>query len=297
MGQARQRKMEDPYYGKPKERGLIISPPTTIGADGSLTTDGQIHPQELRFSLLFWDKLVWPDSSLISFTGSSDDQYLVQRGVMEKPHYTYQNFSGMAGLAVYDCHLKALNERNAKEPGAWALLQGPNALNFESHELEEGAGASIELVRAIPIPTVETPLEEILEFKVRRSAELLAFRHHIEALSKSVHESADQSAELNKHISDIQKVCSDLTAVGKEFQFPMHVADFKASLKLHPSLVGTVMGAWSSGSAYGLEIATIAAAAAGIKSMVKLQGKPALRSLKAPSSPYKYAYHINREFI
>lgn len=293
MGQAKQRKLDDPSYGKPVHRGLIICPKTTIGTNG-VTLDGALHPQELRFALMFWDKLVWPGVGVIKMVGSDDDQYLEQVGVLERPGY---RLSGAIQDVVLNSQLVALSEREAKQPGQWGLLQSENALHFSDELYEPGKGAAIELIKAVPIPTRDTPLAEILEFKERRRDELIAFRQHMEGLAKNVYESADQSAELAKHISDIQKACSDLTAVGKEFQFPMHVADFKASLNLKRSLVGEVVGAWQWGSTYGLEIATVAAAIAGVRSAVRLEGKPALRPIKAPASPYKYAYHINREFI
>lgn len=293
MGQARQRKLHDPSYGKPVHRGLIICPKTKIGKN-NVTVDGALNPQELRFALMFWDKLVWPGMGLIRMEGTTDDQYLEQVGVLERPVY---RLAGPVHEVVLNSQLIALSEREAKQPGQWGLLQGENALHFSEDSYDPGKGAGIELIRAVPIPSIDTPLAEILEFKQRRRDELIAFRQHMEALAKNVYESADQSTELAKHISDIQKVCSDLTAVGKEFQFPMHVADFKASLNLKPTLVGEVTGAWQWGSTYGLEIATVAAALAGVRSALKLVGKPGLRPVKVPASPYKYAYHIGEEFI
>ena len=293
MGQAKQRKMNDPNYGKPLHRGLIICPKTKIGKN-DVSLDGSLNPQELRFALMFWDKLVWPGMGLIKIEGTEDDQYLEQVGVLDRPVY---RLAGPVQEVVLNSQLMALRDREAKQPGQWGLLQGENALHFSDELYDPGKGAAIELIRAVPIPTMDTPLAEILEFKERRRDELLAFRQHMEALARNVYESADQSAELITHISEIQKVCSDLTTVGKEFQFPMHVADFKAALNLKPTLVGEVTGAWQWGSTYGLEIATVAAAVAGVRSAVKLEGRPALRPIKVPASPYKYAYHISKEFI
>ena len=77
MGEAKIRKVTDPSYGTvPKERpmrGLIISNPIHISHD-LVSLNGKLDPSELRFSLLYWDKLVHPRSNCISFGGSEDDE-------------------------------------------------------------------------------------------------------------------------------------------------------------------------------------------------------------------------------
>lgn len=294
MGQAKERKKNDPGYGKPKHRGLVICSPGTVTSDlGLRNAGGQLHPQELRFALLFWDKLVWP-TGLIAGGSGPDEEFLEQVRILERPRFNNQ---GLPGQIWLQNQLDALEQYSTREPGVWALSEGENSLNNEFLFTEPEPGAEIKLLRAIPIPTQETPLAEILEFKQRRSDELIAFRHHMESLTKNVHESADQSAELDLHIKEIQKVCSDLAAVGKEFQFPMQISDFSASVNFKPSLVRDVLGAWEGGSEFGLEIATIAAAAAGIRSAVKINRGPSFRPIKVPASPFKYAYYANRELL
>ncbi|WP_338580046.1 DUF6236 family protein [Pseudomonas sp. ML2-2023-6] len=294
MGQAKERKKNDPYYGKPVHRGLVISSPARVnGADYLHMMSTGLHPQELRFALMFWDKLVWPDGA-ISFEGGPDELFLEDCGIIERPRYSIDGASGSGFLAG---QIMAYQDMEAREPGAWALAQGENSLFVEGPRLVVGKGAQIELTRAVPIPTVDTPLQEILEFKQRRKDELLSFRLHIESLAEKVSASDEPSAELEKQVSEVEKACSDLVAVGKDFQFPMHVSTFKTSLNLKPSLVGEVVGAWQGGATYGLEIATLAAGFAGLRSAVRIETDLGLRSIKAPVSPYKYAYRISDELI
>lgn len=294
MGQARLRKLFDPHYGKPKHRGLVVGTKTRIERNGGITTDGGLHPQELRFALLFWDKLVWPVNTFFLQTGCSESKLLQDCGVLERPQYRIE---GSPAEVMLNAQLRAFHDYESKQPGAWGIMQGENSLHFADGILAPSLGASIELIRAVPIPTVETPVEAILEFKEKRIDEFLAFRAHIEALAKNVHGSADKSAELARHIADIQKACTDLTGVSKEFRFPMHRGNFKARLNLERSLVGKVMGAWQWGSTYGLEAAAVSAAAVGLHNMVKLEGVPGFQSIRNPKFPYNYAYHINNELI
>ena len=299
MGEAKKRKTGDLNYGnipkRPDYRGLVISPPLAINADGSLKIrSSNIDPQELRFSLLFWDRLSWPSSSTI-FLGSNDDEsFLESCKILERPHY---RMNGEAGDAILYGQFIAYSECEAKAPGAWAMAQGDNSLIARGRMKETGKGALIELSRAVPIPMHDVPLNDILEFKERRRDELMRFRFHMERLAYDIANSPDRSEQLELHLKDIQSACSDLIAIGKDWQFPMKVSSFKASLNLKPSLIASVQGAWEFGSQLCTEVATVAAAATGLFKGVKIDTDFGFRTPKKPLSPYRYAYHIHKELI
>ena len=62
-------------------RGLIISNPMQIDiVNHSLSGKGGLDPSELRFSLLYWDKLVYPSNNLISFGGGDNEEFLISVG-------------------------------------------------------------------------------------------------------------------------------------------------------------------------------------------------------------------------
>jgi hypothetical protein len=79
MGEAKRRRETESTYGVVAKdlqtKGLVISNPIWINQNGS-TLSGGLDPLELRFSLLYWDKLVWPKSNLINFPGGYDAEYL-----------------------------------------------------------------------------------------------------------------------------------------------------------------------------------------------------------------------------
>ena len=52
----------------------------------------------------------------------------------------------------------------------------PEGLAFSQIEFRQARGALVELHNAIPVPDLNTPLEEILEFKFRRNDELNRLR-------------------------------------------------------------------------------------------------------------------------
>ncbi len=293
MGQAKERKLRDPNYGKPRHRGIVISPKVRADTGGRFEITGGLHPQELRFSLLFWDELVWPDG-VVACGKTPEEEFLISSGVLSRPEYY---LDGVLNQIYPEMQFQAYSEREEAEPGVWSISQGPNSLLLTGDYLEADKGASIQLIRSVPIPAEDVPLQEILEFKYRRSDELLHFRAHIELLSSGISASPDSEDELQKHIANIRTVCSDLEAVGRDWQFPMRLSNFNASINFKPSLVSKVVGAWEGAENFGLEGQVLAAAAVGLNSLVEIKTDFAIRSPRVPRSPYKYAYHIGNELI
>ncbi|MGK8745902.1 DUF6236 family protein [Pseudomonas aeruginosa] len=292
MGEAKYRKANDPNYGKPppkaEYRGLIVSPPITVEGDSFHARQTWLDPTELRFSLLFWDRLTWPTGG-IKMTGWGVEEYLEECGILDRPHY--------GGYGLLDAQIAAYLDKEAKDPGAWAIAQGENSLLVKGGACEVGNGALIELSRAIPIPAANVHLNEILELKERRKDELMRFRLHMEAIAHEVANSPDRTEKLQFHINEINAACSDLMALGKDWQFPMNVSTMNVSLNLKPELVGSVMGAWEFGAKYCAELAMASAAAAGLYHGIKINGGPRFRPIRKPISPYRYAYRIHTELV
>jgi hypothetical protein len=302
MGEAKIRKASDSSYGKvPKERpmrGLIISNPIHISHD-LVSLNGKLDSSELRFSLLYWDKLVHPRSNCISFGGSEDDeQYLISAGILTQPTYVYTG--GVMEKIIFDTYMRAFTDLENREPGVWSLSQGEKSLfiNNSAANLINDSGMSLELIRAIPVPAADVPLNEILEFKERRNAELMIFRAHIDKLVFEIQNSPARTDEFNRIAKEIDAACADLLKVGHEWQFPVHFADFKATFNFNPARFGeAVKTGWDFGEPYGSEAATAAAAALGLASTINVKSDIGFRSVKKPRGAYRYVQLAHRELV
>ena len=136
MGEAKRRKASDPNYGRAPEpsektevaqtmRGLVISPPIVIDGENLYVKTSSIDLSELRFSLLYWDKLVWPRSRNISLESNDDETYLEEVGVLSRPDFTVPDF-GAGGIAA--SQIKAFEHLDQLQPGSWAMASGENSL-------------------------------------------------------------------------------------------------------------------------------------------------------------------------
>jgi hypothetical protein len=297
MGEAKRRRQIDPTFGRvPKSaihRGLVVSPPIEIEGSKLFVRSTNLDPQELRFALLFWDRLAWPSSRAIHFGSGPDEAFLESAGILTRPEYTF-NGDGAQGIARGQ--IQAYRDLERSEPGVWALAQGENSFLLKDGLIEEGKGALVELHRAIPVPTKEVPLAEILEFRQRRRDELLLLRYQLESFASEIDGSADKSSALQKRVTELDQACANLLAVGKEWQFPVHLSNLKASFNLSPTkFLPSIAGGWKMGEPYGLTAATAAAAIFGGVSTLDIKSDFGLRSARLPASPYRYAYQLHEE--
>jgi hypothetical protein len=249
MSEAKRRKLTEKNFGRvPKAatfRGLVVSPPIEIEGSKLFAKSSNLDPQELRFALLFWDKLVWPSSRVVYFASGPDETYLEEAKILSRPEYT---FYGDAAQGIARGQIKAYQDLDRANPGAWALAQGENSLLLREGLAEEGTGIFVELHRAIPIPKHDVPLDEILEFKRRRYDELLLLRYLLESFVSKIAGSADKQQAREKCITELDQACADLLTVGKEWRFPIYISNIKASFNLTPlKLLPAVAAGWKIG--------------------------------------------------
>ena len=236
MGEAKRRKQVDLDYGRISNselpRGLVISCPIEIEGTSLHLKSPNLDAQELRFALLFWDRLVWPISSVLHVGGDLNAEFLEGEGILSRLRY---GIEGDVAQGMAQVQIRAFLERERAEPGLWALAQGENSFLLKEGFVEGGAGASVELHHAIPIPKHDVPLAEILEFKQRRRDELVRLRSHLEAFVSEIQESPDRAAALDKFVGEIDKDCADLLKVGREWQCPVFLSDLKVCFSLTAS--------------------------------------------------------------
>lgn len=297
MGESKQRKQTEPNFGRvPKNanfRGLVVSPPIEIDGTRLFAKSSNLDPQELRFALLFWDRIVWPSSRAIYFASGPDEVFLESAGILTRPEYTVYG-DGAQGIARGQ--FQAYQDLENSQPGAWALSQGENSFLLKEGLIDEGKGTLIALHRAIPVPKQSTPLAEILEFRLRRRDELVLLRYQLESLVSDIEDSEDKVSALQKRVVELDQACANLLSVGKEWKFPVYLSNFKASFSLSPQkFLPALAGGWKMGESYGLTAATAVAAFAGAASTLEIKADFGLRSIRRPESPYRYAFQIHQE--
>lgn len=296
VGESKRRRAADPSYGKPKY-GLIVSCPLTLdGKTGLSIKSTDLDAQDLRSSLLFWDRLAWPDNNLIAVGAGPDATYLEQTKVLTRPRYRFHS----GGVDVFLRAQEAcFTELDASEPGLWAIGQGENSILLEQGSLQSGPGAVVELLNAIPVPDKDVPLNEILEFKLKRYDELSALREEINKLAAQVAESDDPAFELVQRLAEVDEKSTAAMRVTSEWQFPVRLSDMKVSVEIKPGEVArdSLLAAAAGQTLAGTTAAVAAALGQGILSSLKIVAGPRWNGLKKRITPYRYVTQVHEQLF
>lgn len=307
MGEAKRRQKRDPFFGRyPKAgKGIVISPPVTIEPNGSLSIQGGVDPVELRRAVLFWDRINKPKNGFVDFSLSADEEFLMNCGILEQSEFATPAFSGKAGHVYAQLHLDTFSNLEKREPGRWSMSEGESSFNLQAGRgFSDGRGALVELHRAIPLPTADVPLEDLLNFKEKRRDEILSLTLELDGLFSRVLNAQDADFELGRAVREIDQKCSDVISVAKESKVKFSLSDFTYGVSLEVNsmnlLAAGAFGAFF-GSSFGLPIvgATLGAASSFVKLNVGIGGRLE-RSKKAAElalSPYRVVSRLVNEPI
>jgi hypothetical protein len=94
--------------------------------------------------------------------------------------------------------------------GLWTVAQTRSTYIFPTGNAERTHLFEATLYAGLPVPTVETPLDEILTFREARYAELLRLRHAIDRLQLAVTEAEDTRRALEFARNDLALSIEDL---------------------------------------------------------------------------------------
>lgn len=310
MGIANWRRKNDPNFGKPAansakievgvtERGIVVSNPVVLEGESIFLKSSNLDPEELRFSLLYWDKLVWPQNGIYQGGGNGDSSFLESAGILSRPNPKPK--SGNATELAFHSHTSVFEELNMIQPGQWALSWSDQSMSAHPafEKFTEQRSTLLELHRAIPIPDVDIPLAEILEFKVRRRDEFLLLRTHFEKLASDIDASDEPNDLLNTRIKEVDDACANLVQLGREWRWPMRLGSLNASVSFEPmKAISAGVTALTIAGKTGLNLPSTAAMVGAAGLLSTISWKPSdfgFQSIRQPKNPYRYAYSIDAE--
>lgn len=269
------------------ERGLVVSPPLKIidGGKGFITLGG-LDPQQLRFQLLFWDRLAFPRHPFVEFGLGPDAGFLQKKGILSRTFVDVPG--GLGGVIFTQAHYECFRKLDAANPGQWSLgsLDGDVEV-IPAASRENRRGILVKLVNAIPVPDRDVPLEDILQFKEKRKDELAALRIHLEDVYQSVLEASDAALKLETELIRMQKSIADHLKVSREWGVKLKLADLTANLNVAGTLT-TAFTSYSMGLPLLQSLVTALPAALSVDAGVGLTGR------KVTSTPFRYISSIHK---
>ena len=248
----------------------------------------QLDAQELRFSLLFWDKLDCPTNNIMEVPPGPDADYLIKAGVMKRTRIELESASGGDVLRIP--LVRAFAMLDEREPGTWSVATGERSISFLDSELQTGRGALVSLHRAIPVPDKDVPLDDILKFKEKRHSELLALRHYLEATYVRVSNATDGALALNSELEALEGAVANFMNSARGFGLKWRLADLGANL----DLAAGVAAGWH---AYQKRLSTLDALVAGAGATIAVKAAVGLVRARSPETPFRYVSSYHNELF
>ena len=119
-------------------RGVIAAPAIiNIHGDG-FTMERGLSPQELRYYLLYWDKVVIPGTNLV-YVRLPEEDILIESGVIERPRVGFKGSISGADLGHSFAVAQSLVAKKLMEEDRsidWVVHQIGNKLNLPSEFTE-----------------------------------------------------------------------------------------------------------------------------------------------------------------
>jgi len=278
-------------------RGLVVSTPVAFGDGGvfSLSAEG-FDPQDVRSWMLFWDKLEFPKGNFLVLGAGPEEDFLVDKGIMQRSALADDSISISTGQedpfeqGFVRSHLSLLRDLNYKDRGGWALNLSERGLHLPTSEVVEGRGFLVELTNALPIPDIDVPLEDVLDFKHHNHDLLLALRGHLDGLYQRTENAPDKPFAENVALTKLQADLSHYLKANEQKRWRFKLFDMQARF----DLPGAVTGALAA-QQLGLDLQGIAIGAVVGGASISMGPSVGLREPAGSTGPFGYVTKYHRE--
>jgi hypothetical protein len=257
-------------------KGIIAAPARVLGNGSNFSTQNRLTAQEIRYFLLYWDKIVIPTTNLVHLAIPEEDE-LLSSGIIERPRVQFSgNFNGelIAKAQVFAQTSIAKDLIANDKITDWALHQIGNEIIIPDEETVKKQTIRVDLNNALPVPDSNVPLIDILEFKERRKDELFELHQTIDNFYLDILSSPDTNLKTKISINELTKAINNLNTVSAEKWKNTKKFDIAAELNLNGKDVtsGAAAGAAFDffTNLYTLPIGTVVGACA---SLIKIKLK------------------------
>lgn len=293
-------------------RGIITG--NRIGTDG-LSFHGAIQHEDVVRWLLYWDKIIYTGLGVggasISGNHSDDVTYLESLGVFSTEIVDLPSIGEVIGPPPVDNGIKMFGIPGNQIPyvsaaarlhlcktlsdstgGIWSLGQAGGETLLLPGVNESKDLLDVNLYNCLPIPTHDTPFEDILNYKEKYSAELTRLRFALDKLRENVLHSQDQRRALDSALHELsislQDIDSSISGTG--------IQTFKDSISLYTE--NPSIGFWSVlggvvGASQGIPIEIAASAGLTIPTLFTFIKRNILGGNNLPSAKNDFTYVFN----
>ncbi|MCA9905585.1 MAG: hypothetical protein KC547_17140 [Anaerolineae bacterium] len=314
-----------------KQRGIVIAPYLTVSG-GEVREVNYVEATHLRKCALYFDLIDLPLATEPEIK-NADVDLLRQESILQETHghfFVKDGETWKLSFGVFEhpqeyweiVQLYALY-RHREDDQNWTL--GQINMSFAAHNLNLsqfafvdtgagkvakltkgapavphdfvtiGASIELELLKALPVPSSSVPMQSVLEFKRKRQAELLQFRHAWDGLILEATRSTELVRATEYSKDTIERALIDLHRVMDESRLKKILRDIKVDVDVLHVAAAVVAGA-EVAQRVGLDafIGAIGGAAAAISIKLNLTSRKP-KEIPSELKDYAYLYHVEKE--
>lgn len=270
------------------ERGIVLGTGICYSTQPAGEPVLGVDLAELRAVLFLFDKIDWPKTNLFKVLGNAETDFLENEGILGRSGHSLVGAETLRH-SITDADLKAWEWHERDEPRRWALGRGASAA---PGELDEGDAALFtKLANVIAVPAVEVPLQDVLEFRLRRRAELLALRTEIDRAYGRIVSSADRAHAWMAESDALITAVADQRRVAAEAGWRTRLGSVASSMK-----VGDLQAAGVAAFATLTTGGSVSAALIAGTGALSLSASISLTKKSEKTSPVDYIMAIEKEF-
>lgn len=272
------------------EKGVVLWAGLQVDPSGRTMSGLPLNPQELRSSLLLWDRLDWPANDFLSAPSGPDEEFLIAEGILRRSRFATSGRRVVEQVVL--ANSVALERAEMQEPGRWSMSRGPQTSSLITDPHGKDRGLLIKLYECLPLPSRDVPLADILEFKEKRRDELQALRQHLERVYQSILAAPDRArAEENELAALDQALAAHIKTI-QEAPFKKVLGSLEASLDV-PALANSLVSGVTAFMA-GLPLSSALLAGAGSLGVSLGLGRP---NAGRSGSPFEYVTSAHKELL
>lgn len=259
------------------KRGIITNPAKMDRTSSqSVSISGSISSSDLNYYLLYWDKIVMPTNNIIHIAINNEDQ-LLKTQILERPRIAFSSWSSNTQDGSYDPFviaqsIVANNLISTDKSFDWTIHQIGDGIAIGNEQKKDFNSIKVELLQSLPVPGEGINFQEILNFKEKRSDELLELHSAIDELYLDILSSPDKDLKTRKVISDLKNSIDNLDSVSKEKFNTVSKYNFTTELNLNGKDLGMAIAGGAVFDSYtnGFSV-PIGTVVSGLLSIIKIK--------------------------
>ena len=200
------------------KKGILITSPKEIAIGGGISFSS-LDRRDLRKALTYWDEIAYLTNNLVY---QSDDELDKLKEFGAASELNTPLIGSIRGNQEFIKFIKlseinTINSKLKENPAYWSVANNYYLdRNVEYLANDKELSLEIELYQTLPVPSADTPLEKIIEFKEKRGTELIAFREYFEGLVIDICDSNSYDRKKNLEIERVKRSLSDIDRVMRE---------------------------------------------------------------------------------